>query len=179
MASRTIATILTLKDQISKPLIKVAAKTKELEQKTKQANNVMTKFGQNAVKSMDGLVSKSAKAAAALGAAASAFALKSGFGAAMDMEGFKTQLETATKSAQKAGEIMKWSVDLANATPFETGSIVEMSSKFEAMGMSAKKWGGITADMAGATNKDVIQATEAIIDAQTGELERLTFSLAC
>lgn len=92
---------------------------------------------------------------------------------AMNLEGFKMQLETATKSAQKAGEIMKWSVDLANRTPFETGSVVEASARLEAMGLSAQKYLPMIGDMAGATNKDLIQATEAIIDAQTGELERL------
>ena len=92
---------------------------------------------------------------------------------AMNLEGFKMQLETATKSAQKAGEIMKWSIDLANRTPFETGSVVEASARLEAMGLSAQKYLPMIGDMAGATNKDLIQATEAIIDAQTGELERL------
>lgn len=92
---------------------------------------------------------------------------------AMNLEGFKMQLETATKSAEKAGEIMKWSVDLANRTPFETGSVVEASARLEAMGLSAQKYLPMIGDMAGATNKDLIQATEAIIDAQTGELERL------
>ncbi|MHC1723042.1 MAG: hypothetical protein AB9836_07570 [Aminipila sp.] len=173
MASRTIGIILSLKDQVSKPIFKVVSKTKELEKETKQANNAVSKFGKETAKSFDKMVGKSAKVAAGMTAIGASMALKTGFGEAADMEGFRTQLETATKSAKKAGEIMKWSVDLANKTPFETGSIVEMSSKFEGMGMSAKKWGGITADMAGATNKDVNQAAEAIIDAQTGELERL------
>ena len=73
---------------------------------------------------------------------------------AMNLEGFKMQLETATKSAQ-------------------TGSVVEASARLEAMGLSAQKYLPMIGDMAGATNKDLIQATEAIIDAQTGELEGL------
>ena len=44
---------------------------------------------------------------------------------------------------------------------------------FEAMGMGAKKWLPLAGDMAAATNKDFMQATEALVDAQTGELERL------
>lgn len=92
---------------------------------------------------------------------------------AMNLEGFRMQLETATKSAEKAGEIMAWSVDLANRTPFETGSVVEASARLEAMGLAAQKYLPMIGDMAGATNKDLIQATEAIIDAQAGELERL------
>ncbi|MBK5261280.1 MAG: hypothetical protein JJE17_01755 [Peptostreptococcaceae bacterium] len=173
MASRTINTILNMNDRMSSKLINVSKKVKDLDKDTQRATqrmaNMTNKFSNNVNK----MVAKSVKFAAIGTAMAGAFALKTGLGEAMNMEGYRTQLITATKSAEKAGKIMKWSVDLANSTPFETGSVIEMSAKYEAMGLSAKKWGGITADMAGATNKDVIQATEAIIDAQTGELERL------
>ena len=173
MSSKTISTILNMKDNMSPKLITVSKRVKGLDKDTQRATqkmaNMTNKFGSG----VDRMVGKAAKFAAIGAGMASAFALKTGFGEAMNMEGFRTQLITATKDAKKAGEIMKWSVDLANKTPFETGPVIEMASKYEAMGLSAKKWGGITADMAGATNKDVIQATEAVIDAQTGELERL------
>ncbi|MHC1747433.1 MAG: hypothetical protein AB9856_03475 [Cellulosilyticaceae bacterium] len=127
-----------------------------------------------ATKQMQNLA-RTAKATAGL--ALGAIGIKNTVGTAvteaMNLEGFKMQLETATKSAQKAGEIMKWSIDLANKTPFETGSVVEASARLEAMGLAAKKYVPAIGDMAGATNKDLIQATEAVIDAQTGELERL------
>ena len=91
----------------------------------------------------------------------------------MDLEGYKMQLETATKDTKKAASIMSYAIQMANKTPFEGGELVEGASKFEAMGMSAKKWLTVTGDMAAATNKDFDQAVEALIDAQTGELERL------
>lgn len=118
---------------------------------------------------------KVAKTAAA--SLTAAFSIKNtlgtGLSEAMNLEGYRMQLETATKSAEKAADIMSWSVDLANRTPFETGSVVEASARLEAMGLAAKTYLPMIGDMAGATNKDLIQATEAIIDAQTGELERL------
>lgn len=128
----------------------------------------------SATKSIQNLA-KTAKAAMAttIGAIGAKNTVGIALTEAMNLEGFKMQLETATKSAQKAGEIMKWSIDLANRTPFETGSVVEASARLEAMGLSAQKYLPMIGDMAGATNKDLIQATEAIIDAQTGELERL------
>ncbi|MDA3732824.1 hypothetical protein PBV87_15210 [Niameybacter massiliensis] len=128
----------------------------------------------SATKSIQSLA-KTAKAAMAttIGAIGAKNTVGVALTEAMNLEGFKMQLETATKSAQKAGEIMKWSIDLANRTPFETGSVVEASARLEAMGLSAQKYLPMIGDMAGATNKDLIQATEAIIDAQTGELERL------
>lgn len=68
---------------------------------------------------------------------------------------------------------MRYAIDLANRTPFEGGELVEGAAKFEAMGMSAEQWLTRAGDMAAATNKSFDQATEALIDAQTGELERL------
>ena len=91
----------------------------------------------------------------------------------MDLEGYRLQLETATKDTVKAAGIMRYAIDLANRTPFEGGELVEGAAKFEAMGMSAEQWLTRAGDMAAATNKSFDQATEALIDAQTGELERL------
>ena len=68
---------------------------------------------------------------------------------------------------------MTYAINLANKTPYEGGQMIEAASKFESMGMDAYKWLSLSGDTAAATNKDLIQATEALIDAQTGELERL------
>ena len=173
MSSKTINTILNLQDKMSPKLLKVSDRVKGLDKDTQRATLRMSNMANKFTTSVNTMATKATKFAAIGTTLAGAFAIKTGFGEAMDMEGFRTQLETATKSAKKAGQIMKWSVDLANKTPFEAGPVIEMASKYEAMGLSAKKWGSITADMAGGTNKDIIQATEAVIDAQTGELERL------
>lgn len=119
------------------------------------------------------MANKAIKFAGVGASIAGAFALKTGLSEAMDLEGFRVQLETATKDTKKAGEIMKWAVDLANKTPFEAAPLVEGASKLEMMGISAQKYLPLIGDMAAATNKPVDQAVEAMIDAQTGELERL------
>ena len=178
MSSKTISTILNMKDNMGPKLITVSKRVQGLDKDTRRATQKMANMTNKFSSGVDRMVAKSAKFAAIGAGMASAFALKTGFGEAMNMEGFRTQLITATKDAKKAGEVMKWSVDLANRTPFETGPVIEMASKYEAMGLSAKKWGSITADMAGATNKDVLDAADAVIDAQTGEMERLkTFNI--
>lgn len=173
IATNKIATILSIRDNLSGGLIKVSKNVKDMDKKTKRATLQVQRFANKSIKNFERIGDKSVKMVAGISGIVGALALKTGLTEAMDLEGFRTQLETATKSSKKAGEIMAWSTRLANKTPFETGSVVEMSSKFESMGLSAKKWGGITADMAGATNKDIIQATEAIIDAQNGEMERM------
>ena len=174
--ARRIATILSLQDKMSPKLEKASKKTKDL---SKEASKAKVKLGNMAVSASDkigGLAAKTKTAVAAIGAAlgvSAGAAIKTGLSEAMDLEGYKAQIETATKDTKKAGEIMEWCMQLANKTPFEGGEVVEAASKFEAMGMSAKEWVTYAGDMAGATNKSLDQATEALIDAQAGELERL------
>lgn len=100
-------------------------------------------------------------------------AIKTGFEEASNMEGYKVQLETATKDTQKAGQLMSDAIQFANKTPFETGEVVQATSVMEMYGISSTRWLGDIADMAGATNKDIMQATEAMADVAVGEFERI------
>lgn len=170
---RKIATILSIKDKMSPQIEKIKGKYKALNKE--QKSNVLSakKFARESVKSIDSVINKATKLTAAFAATAGAFAIKTGLSEAIDLEGYKLQLETATKDTKKASDIMTYAIELANKTPFEGGQLVEGAAKFEAMGMSAKKWLTLAGDMAAATNKDFDQATEALIDAQNGELERL------
>ncbi len=153
---------------------------KNLDASAKKTIYTLKKLGTTGVKSINNIINRALKLSATLATAIGSMAvvaigkgIKTGFSEAMDLEGYKLQLETATKDTKKASDIMTYAIDLANKTPFEGGQLVEGAAKFEAMGMSAKKWLTLTGDMAAATNKDYDQAVEALIDAQTGELERL------
>ncbi|WP_244833370.1 hypothetical protein [Clostridium sp. BJN0001] len=173
MASKTLNTILSLTDNTSKKLVKVASGfkslSKEAQKATLSAQKSINKLGPALEKGIDKAIKKVGKIGTAIGGLALGTGLAEGF----NLEGYRTQLETATKSTEKAADIMKYSIDLANKTPFEGGEMVEASSKLEAMGISAKDYLSNIVDMAAATNKPLDQATEAFIDAQTGELERL------
>lgn len=169
MASRKLAVILKLKDEISKPLRNISSETKKVQNQVKIADARIKRFAT----SMDKKLTKAAKRAAVGLGLLGAAAVKTGFSEAFDMEGYRAQLETATKDTKKAAKIMTYAMNYANKTPFEGNEVVEGAAKFESMGMSAKKWLTYTGDMAGATNKSFDQAVEALIDAQTGELERL------
>lgn len=171
--ARKISTILSLRDNMSPRLEKVSKKIEQMSKKAKKAKEHLGNMAVTASDKIGGLIKKAGKAAMAIGSLAAGAAIKTGLSEAMDLEGYKAQIETATKDTQKAGEIMEWCMQLANKTPFEGGEVVEAASKFEAMSMSAKEWVTYAGDMAGATNKSLDQATEALIDAQTGELERL------
>lgn len=167
--AKSVNVILKLKDQYSKPITLAKEGTKKFNNQVSHAQNAVKRFGNEINNSFKTAVKASAIALTGLGAAA----LKTGFSEALDLEGYRSQLETATKDTKKAAEIMQYAINLANKTPFEGGELVEAAAKFEAMGMSAEKWLTYAGDMAGATNKSFDQATEALIDAQTGELERL------
>lgn len=171
--NKVINTVLRLKDEMSGGMVKAAKKTQGVSKEMQAATRQVVAFKNKAVSSITGAVASFGKLSAAAGAAAGALAFKTGFSEALDLEGYRLQLETATKDTQKASDIMRYAIELANKTPFEGGQMVEGAAKFEAMGMAATTWLTRAGDMAAATNKDFDQAVEALIDAQTGELERL------
>ena len=169
MANKNVNILLRLQDQFTKPL---QGTTKEIRAQKAQINaatKAINSYADKANTAFKRVTAVAAGVTAALGAAA----IKTGFSEALDLEGYKMQLETATKDTKKASEIMQYAIDMANKTPFEGGELVEGAAKFEAMGLSAKKWLTYAGDMAAATNKNFDQSVEALIDAQTGELERL------
>ncbi|MGL5428570.1 MAG: hypothetical protein ACRDAS_11720 [Cetobacterium sp.] len=133
----------------------------------------LEEWGKAAITSMDNLIKRAGQVTIAAASITGAFAIKEGFGEAMNLEGYKTQLETATKDTEKAGRLMAGAIKFANSTPFETGEVVESTAKMEAYGISSERWLKDVADMAGATNKSIDQATEAMADGVMGEFERL------
>lgn len=168
-ATKNINILLKLQDKFTKPL---QGTTKEIRAQKAQINaatKAINSYADKANTAFKRVTAVASGVTAALGAAA----IKTGFSEALDLEGYKMQLETATKDTKRAAELMQYAIDLANKTPFEGGQLVEAAAKFESMGMSAEKWLTKAGDMAAATNKDYDQAVEALIDAQAGELERL------
>ena len=169
MANKNVNILLRLQDKFTKPL---QGTTKEIRAQKAQINaatKAINSYADKANTAFKRITAVAAGVTTALGAAA----IKTGFSEALDLEGYRMQLETATKDTQRAAELMQYAIDLANKTPFEGGQLVEAAAKFESMGMSAETWLTKAGDMAAATNKDYDQAVEALIDAQAGELERL------
>lgn len=98
---------------------------------------------------------------------------KSALESASGLEGYRSTLNVVLKDQQKAAKMMAWAVEFANKTPFETDSMVEATVRLQSYGIEAQKVMTQIGDMAGVMNKDLMQAVEAVADAQTGELERL------
>ena len=94
-------------------------------------------------------------------------------GANADMEQYQNTLTVVLGSQEKAIEQMAWAEKFAAKTPFEIPEIIEATTRLESYGIASKDVMGITGDMASVMGKDLMQAVEALADAQTGELERL------
>lgn len=92
---------------------------------------------------------------------------------AASLESYRNTLNVVMKDQKKAAKIMSWAVDFANVTPFDTNEVVEASVRLQAYGINAQKTMTNIGNMASVMNKPLMQAVEAVADAQTGELERL------
>lgn len=149
----------------------------------KQQSKEMQKCNSDAAKfskKMDGLYEKTSKAlktsakfvaGAALGGLA--VGAKVGLTEAANMEQYRNTLEVVMKDTKKAGKTFQWAVKFANKTPFDTGEVVEATTKLTSYGLKAQSVLPKVGDMASAMGKSMDQAVEAVADAQTGELERL------
>nr|WP_278187291.1 MULTISPECIES: tape measure protein [Bacillaceae] len=94
-------------------------------------------------------------------------------GANASMEQYQNTLTTVLKSSEKATETLAWAQKFAAETPFEIPDIVEATTRLSAYGMKAQDVMKSTGNMAAVMGKPLMQAVEAVADAQTGELERL------
>lgn len=182
---KSINVILNLEDNISTPMKQIQEQQKQFDRQVKRVSNNVVKNTEKITKGFKNMAKQTMKSIASISFKGLKFTTGAAFAGAtaagtlgvfegMDYEKYKVQLETATKDTKRASELMKKAIKLANATPFETGQMIEATAIFESMGLSSEKWLAITADMAGATSKDIIQAVEAIVDAvASGEFERL------
>ncbi len=89
------------------------------------------------------------------------------------MEQYQNTLAVVLKSQKKATDTLAWANKFAAQTPFEIPEIVEATTRLSAYGMVAKDNLGSIGDMASVMGKSLMDAVEAVADAQTGELERL------
>lgn len=175
MAGRVISAILTLKDRdFSSNMKKASNGVSDFDRKLQQSKNQISAYKQSALTSFSNIATGVAGLAAAyVGFQTASNVFSTGINAASSMEGYRNTLNVVMKDTEKAAKTMAWAVDFANKTPFETDSVVEATVRLQSYGLEAQKVLPTIGDMAGVMGKDVMQAVEAVADAQTGELERL------
>lgn len=157
-------------------VVKVGADTSGFSSATKNMSKNLKNMSRNIGSIGSSLTNNVTKpmiaATAAIGAAIGGLGMK-GLQGAADLEGYRNTLNTVLKDSKKAGDTLKWAVNFANVTPFETSEVVEATVKLSAYGMVAKDVMTNVGDMASVMGKSLDQAVEAVADAQTGGLERL------
>ena len=157
-------------------IVRGGADFSEIEKKMKALTKNLSSTSKSLGKMGSSLTSKLTmpliKATAAIATGIGALSVAGVTGAA-ELEAYRNTLNTVMKDTKKAGETMAWAVDFANKTPFETNDIVEATVRLTAYGLKAEKVMPSIGDMASVMNTDIMQAVEAVADAQTGELERL------
>lgn len=172
MALRELSFELTFDSQIKK-IREANTAFDKMEQEAKQAGNSVSNLEDKSKKlgnSFRGLKTLAAGVFAGL-------SLKAGFNFFVqgnaDMETYRNTLNIVMKDTAKANEALQWATNFAAKTPFEVPGIVEATTRLTTYGIEAQKTLPIIGDMASTMGKDIMQAVEAVADAQTGELERL------
>ena len=82
-------------------------------------------------------------------------------------------LETVVGSAEKANQIFDDVQAFAASTPFEFPELIQSVQNLEAFGLKSEEWLPIIGDTASAMGKSVDQVTQAVLDASSGQYERL------
>ncbi|QNB48212.1 hypothetical protein BR63_19215 [Thermanaerosceptrum fracticalcis] len=171
----SLAGVLSLKDKsFTSTLKQSATEAAKFDNKIKHLNNQVKKLETRFTGSFKNMAKAGAGFAAGyLGITGAAGLVGSAISGAADLEGYRNTLNVVMKDQKKAAETMAWAVNFANKTPFETDDIVQATVRLQSYGINAKEVMTSIGDMAGVMNKDIMQAAEAVADAQTGELERL------
>lgn len=175
-----MGTRILLRDAFSAPTTAMTRATEKFKSTLDQGRQSLDRFTARTAagsgplrRFMDGVTSVQG-AIASLAAAAS---IKVGYdwmiGANANMETYKNTLTVVLESEQRAIETLAWAEKFAASTPFEIPQIVEATTRMAAYGINAQKTLGLVGDMASVMGKPLMQAVEAVADAQTGELERL------
>jgi phage tail tape-measure protein len=126
------------------------------------------------IKKIGGLVVRGAQLTAALAGLASGAFFGGIISTTAKFEQFQIMLEGIEGSATKAKQSMDWVRKFAKTTPYELDQVMEAFVQLKAYGIDPID-GALAAagDAAAGMSKPLMQAIEALADAQTGEFERL------
>lgn len=126
------------------------------------------------IRKMGGLVVKAAQFTAAIGSLAAGAFFGGIISTTAKFEQFQIMLEGIEGSATKAKQSMDWVRKFAKTTPYELDQVMEAFVQLKAYGIDPID-GALAAagDAAAGMSKPLMQAIEALADAQTGEFERL------
>lgn len=151
MASSVISAILNLSDKMSPKLVQCGRSWDNLS----KAEQRSVRASITEINRLQTRIDKLASTTLKLGVGAAAAAVGLGFSEAFDLEGYRSQLETATKDTQRAAEVMRYSINLANVTPYEGGDMVSAASVLEMASLKAETYLTTLGDTAAGVNRNI------------------------
>lgn len=119
--------------------------------------NYINKLG----KPLDRMIGKTLKWGAVTAAALGGFAIKQGFSKATDLETFRQNLETVTKSAERAREAMRFAINIADISAFDDAPVIEAASMLETYGLKTEDYLTAIGDAAAITGRDISEMAKA------------------
>ena len=169
MASTVISAILSLTDRMSPKLVSVGKNWDNLSKKERAAATEAMTAINNMQKRVESFISTTLKAGAGLAVAG----IGVGFSEAFDLQGYRSQLETATKDTERAAEVMSYAIKLANTTPFEGGTMASAAAALEMASLNTETYLTTLGDTAAGVNREIAdiqtQFIKAFATGETGE----------
>lgn len=165
-----------IENSFVKPETRFRKFVKEIKNGAVEVGNAFKMFGarsstilENMNKRGNKLFGKFGKIAAVVGGG---FTIKNAFEGATATEMNRTAIMSMV-GEKRADELMAFGVNFANTTPFQTGEVLEAVKKLEIRGLDPTEWLRGVGDMSAMLGKSLDQGVEAVLDAVTGEFERL------
>ena len=176
MSSKNISVILNLNDKYTAPLLKVVAKTQKAtegmtkaeKQAIKESNKLAQTTARNANRILDSVQKTTNKVKSIVKKATGLLAgtilvggTKIGFSAGAELETLRANIETVTKSAERASEVMKYAVNMANFSAFGNAELIESAAMLETYGLKTEKYLSSIGDAAAITGRNVTDMAKA------------------
>lgn len=145
-------------------VLKLGRSIREIEKDVESSKETFKEWSKGVGSSIDGAIKSALKWGAATTTLVGGAAFTTGLQTSINLEAYRTMLETATKDFEKTNKLMKNAELLSISTPFSPEEVIQATATLESYGIDSEKWLAMIADAAGATNTTMEQATEAVKD---------------
>lgn len=145
-------------------VLKLGRSIREIEKDVESSKETFKEWGKSVGSSIDEAIKSALKWGAATATLVGGAAFTTGLQTSINLEAYRTMLETATKDFKKTNKLMENAELLSISTPFSPEKVIQATATLESYGIDSEKWLAMIADAAGATNTTMEQATEAVKD---------------
>lgn len=151
-----------------KEILKLGNSFKQIEKEVEESKKTFKEWSRTVGSSIDEAVKSALKWGASIigltGGLGAGGAIKMGMETSINLEAYRTMLDTATKNFEKTNKLMRNAEKLSISTPFNPEEVIQATATLESYGIDSERWLSLIADAAGATNTTMEQATEAVKD---------------